>query len=383
MRILWINRQASWAGGCEYYIAEMVQQLSQEGVQSALLYDSRFPPSPSYQQIFHSSTSEKEKETLLQSFQPHIFFLHQWRPLSSLQLPKDRPQVRFFHDHELFCLRHHKYTVMTRQTCTRSTGLRCYPCLGFLKRTQGRLGFGVTRLKTLHEEQADNRQLNAYIVASHYMKQHLKAHHFEEEKIQVFPLFAPLPQTLASPELPKERDLLFVGRLERGKGIDHLLSALKLTHAPHTLTLVGQGPQQAELEAQVQKNKLQACVSFKGNQNKSELALLYQTHRCLVLPSRSPETFGLVGPEAMSYGLPAVATDVGGIREWLSHGKTGLLVPSGDKYALAQALEDILLSPQKAHNFGQKALENYHLAFRPVLHKQRLFHFFSTLLQKG
>ena len=79
------------------------------------------------------------------------------------------------------------------------------------------------------------------------------------------------------------------------------------------------------------------------------------TAKLVVVPSRWPEPFGMIGLEAMHYGRPVVAFRVGGIPDWLEHGVTGLLAPEQDTRALAQAIDQLLADPQLCAKFGAAA----------------------------
>src|SRR4030095_16695517 len=76
-----------------------------------------------------------------------------------------------------------------------------------------------------------------------------------------------------------------------------------------------------------------------------DVEALYRRAACVVVPSRRPETFGLVGPEAMRYGTPVIATTLGGGGEWVVHGETGLGVRSDDPWGLATEIERLLGDP--------------------------------------
>ncbi|MCQ6458653.1 glycosyltransferase family 4 protein, partial [Vibrio parahaemolyticus] len=71
----------------------------------------------------------------------------------------------------------------------------------------------------------------------------------------------------------------------------------------------------------------------------SEVASYYGRAQFVVMPSRMPEPFGLVGLEAMAAGVPVIASDVGGVREWLEDGRNGIAVPFGDAAAMAAAMD--------------------------------------------
>ena len=88
----------------------------------------------------------------------------------------------------------------------------------------------------------------------------------------------------------------------------------------------------------------------------------------IAVPSRAPETFALVGPEAMRYGTPVVASRVGGIEEWLCDGVTGLAVPPGDPVALASALDRLVGDVTLATRLGNAGQRAYQERFTPEHH---------------
>jgi glycosyltransferase involved in cell wall biosynthesis len=65
----------------------------------------------------------------------------------------------------------------------------------------------------------------------------------------------------------------------------------------------------------------------------------------------------MVGPEAMRYGLPVVAFDTGGVREWLKDGQTGFLVPWMDTKLFAERIDQLLLNKNLARAMGRRAME--------------------------
>jgi glycosyltransferase involved in cell wall biosynthesis len=151
--------------------------------------------------------------------------------------------------------------------------------------------------------------------------------------------------------------LLYVGRLEAYKGVDDLLDALPevLARLPDTmLTIAGDGGYRAHLEASVKDKGLKDAVAFTGHVDRARLERLYQEAAILVMPSAYPEAFGKVGIEAMSVGRPVIATDVGGIAEWLIDGETGLLVPPKDPRALGAAIVALLSDHGRLRHMGER-----------------------------
>jgi len=134
--------------------------------------------------------------------------------------------------------------------------------------------------------------------------------------------------------------VLNVGRLEQIKGQDLLLEAWPLVRqkipAAH-LWLVGEGSRRPFLEQRAEKLQIASSVHFWGQLKAAEVTGCMAAADLFVLPSRS-EAFGIVLLEAMSQGLPIVASDVGGIPEVLPPRGDAVLTPPGDAPALASAI---------------------------------------------
>ena len=137
-------------------------------------------------------------------------------------------------------------------------------------------------------------------------------------------------------------DLLFVGEMRSIKGVDVLLNALALIDAGQrpSLTLVGDGPQEAEFVALAQSLGLSSHVTFVGRKPMSEAMRL---GRILVVPSLR-ESFPYVVIEAMAAGIRIIAADVGGISEALP---ANCLFPAGNIGALAEKLHAAIASNPK------------------------------------
>jgi glycogen(starch) synthase len=145
---------------------------------------------------------------------------------------------------------------------------------------------------------------------------------------------------------PRDRDLVFLGRLVSDKGADLLLSAaatLSRRGLRPTLTIVGSGPEEAPLREQVRAAGLESTVSFAGARSGLELVRLLNRHRILVAPSRWAEPFGLIALEGIATGCVVVGSNRGGLPDAI--GSCGLTFPNGDGDALADALERLLRHP--------------------------------------
>jgi alpha-maltose-1-phosphate synthase len=148
--------------------------------------------------------------------------------------------------------------------------------------------------------------------------------------------------------------VFFVGRLSRQKGIFDLLDAMDYVPEGTTLVLATGKPDTPGIE-----DDLRAVLKSKDNVlwipemlEDPDLVNLYNEAAVFACPSIY-EPFGIINLEAMACETPVVATRVGGIKEVVVDGETGLLVPPGEPVKLAQAITQIVEDPKKAARMGQ------------------------------
>ncbi len=376
MKIAWINELGRPAGGAERYVRDTAAQLAMRGAHSVLFYDVGATPDPSPSMLapFEGAFPIVELERQLRELAPDVVYVHQLRDSAALRALEDSPfpVVRFFHDHRLFCLREHKYTAVSKTPCVRTIGAACYPCLGFVRRSDTWPGVQLASLRGLRAEQARARRHTAFIVGSRYMADQVAAHGFERSRIHVIPLYASGPLQADAHGQRQEDLLLFIGQLTTGKGLDVLLRALPKTARPCRLIVVGRGRQEEKLRTLAQTLGLAERVVFAGWLEPETLSAHYRQASCLVFPTRAPETSGLVGIEAMAHGTPVIASPLGGIEEWLSHGQTGLCVPPNDPAALASAIDRLLGDSSLRGQMGLNAVRAFEERFRPEYHATQL-----------
>jgi D-inositol-3-phosphate glycosyltransferase len=164
--------------------------------------------------------------------------------------------------------------------------------------------------------------------------------------------FRPRPRLKARAALgvpPDQNVLLFVGRIQRLKGLEILLRAFaQLSDLDARVVIVGGQPSTAletreitRLKHLAQRIGVGARVDFGGAVSHERLPLYYAAADVTVMPS-SYESFGLVAVESLACGTPVVATRVGGLASIVRDGETGLLVPWRDPALFAERLRALL-----------------------------------------
>lgn len=150
---------------------------------------------------------------------------------------------------------------------------------------------------------------------------------------------------------PTRSIVLTTARLHEGKGIVYLIEAAKLLPEIH-LVICGDGPERCRLEEAVRGADLQKRVIFLGH--REDVPELLSACDIFVLPSLH-EALGLSVLEAMAAGRPVVATAVGGLKETVSDGVNGLLVPPRDGMSLAAAIRRLISEPELAKSLAENA----------------------------
>jgi glycosyltransferase involved in cell wall biosynthesis len=375
MRVIWINKYSSFIGGCEWYIYNTAKALKAKGISSTLFFD----PSQTVDPEFLHAFDHAYPITELFCLYGDIIFVHQCEDeIVEKLIEMPIPAVRFFHDYHLFCLSGHKMIPFTNRPCERPMSCRCYPLMLWPVRADNFFGFTIRTIWGLRSSQRLNRKLTAFVVASQYMANEVIANEFDKERVHVLYPFAPKVE-LKSRVVRDMNMILYVGQLIRTKGVDIAIRALKYLDEKYHLVIVGSGKQESELRNLASAYGLSKRVTFTGFLSQEDCAPLYAEAAVSVVPSRYPENFGLVGPEAMRFGTPVIGAKVGGIPEWCEDGKTGLLVPPNDPQELATAVKRIVTDPALWKEMSEQAKKRYEECWTPEKHVEGLAALFESV----
>ena len=163
--------------------------------------------------------------------------------------------------------------------------------------------------------------------------------------------------------LGDEPVLLFVGRIQPLKGVDVAVEALSRLRDPRARMLIVGGSSgtegdnhAAEVRDLITDRGLDNRITMVPPQPHHVLSTYYRAADVTIVPSRS-ESFGLVALESAACGTPVVASDVGGLRTLVDHGRTGLRVPGRDPGDFAEAVERIIGDPTFAGRLSERAAE--------------------------
>lgn len=170
--------------------------------------------------------------------------------------------------------------------------------------------------------------------------------------------FYPIPSDEAKLYIglkPDDRMVLFVGRIERLKGVDTLIEAMSCLKIkgdlyPVHLAIIGGDPSASREDMSAEMARLQAMcddlamgqtVVFLGKRNQDKLPYYYSAAEVLVMPSHY-ESFGMVALEAMACGTPVIASEVGGLAYLVRDGETGFTIPDQEPETLCDKISWLL-----------------------------------------
>jgi glycosyltransferase involved in cell wall biosynthesis len=361
MKILMVHDTLGSLGGAETNVFATAGALMQRGHTVGLLAArSSGKEEASWNELFRENLfwmGNQSPVGVARRFEADLVYMHKCESLPCVEalLKSGIPMVRMVHDHDIHCLRSYRYHPLTRKICTRPAGAHCvFPCMAPLKRNRaGGLPFRWASFAEKQRELLLSREFDRNIVATEFMKKELLINGFDPARIEICPP-VPRPVEPLTSNFSDRNLMIFAGQIIRGKGVDILLRALARVRVQFEAVILGDGNHRAACEKLSAKLGLENLVTFKGFVPQAELQQYYREASVVLAPSLWPEPMGLVGLEAMRNGLPVVAFDAGGIRDWLTDGDNGFLVPWMDIDLFAGKLNALLADKQLAREMGER-----------------------------
>lgn len=371
MKVLHANDNYHVQGGVGQYILSVGALLQRTGHESVVMFRQAScsgPPNapwPAYQ-IDDKHDVQVQVAAAVAAERPDVAFIHHLSSVAMIEaLMELLPAVAYVHGFQALCPGMAKIHRRGNTVCERPFGWGCFP-LHYARRCSA-ARHPQTIIKLMARTGALQKALLAIdrlFVATSFMKELLVQNGFHAERISVL-----APHFFAAGSYPKKVDppdeemILFAGRLEFEKGLPYLFEAFTQVRQSAKLVIAGNGSLRSRYEALAAEFDLCDRVSFVGWQTAEQLAELYQQCAIVVMPSIFPEPFGKVGVEALAHARPVVAFDVGGISDWLKHGKHGFLVEPRDIDSLANRIEQLLSDAALATKLGVQgrtfALQSY------------------------
>lgn len=299
-----------------------------------------------------------------------------------------RPVVKFSHSPVLVCPGRNKYWRYSNSPCTRPYGLHCFWHV-YAEGCSNRHPKRILKAWNYVRNELNNAKTKykAVVVMSEYNFNLLRECETPEDKIIINPYFTRDVSSSVVEEIGNSvrLNLLFIGRLVEGKGVIEMLKALGPILRENSnvhLNIIGDGLQTEEVRQLIGLLKIENSVSLLGWLPRIEIDKFLIECYAVIFPSTYPESFGIVGIEAMMASKPVVGFDVGGVSTWLKDNETGFLLKPGDIQGMTNALRKLLqdreLYETLSRNARKSALEN----FLPDQHMRKLILLFENIMNE-
>ncbi len=294
-----------------------------------------------------------EAELFAQARVDGVEMLHIHAGLSQ-RVPPGLPVIRTVHGHEPYCPSGGRFLTHAGVPCNQN-----YSLLGCLWQ-HGVNHCGSVRpqrmareFRRTWDEMHTLRAIPA-VAVSRFIKEQMVHNGYRDELTHV--LHHPAPAVTPAAAMPEGGvpRFVFLGRIARGKGMHWLLRSLPLVDVPLHLDIAGEGLQADEMRRLARTLGLEDRVTFHGWLNTAQTNALLAEARALVVPSLWHEPFGLVALEAMAAGAPVIASQVGGLPEFVHHEQNGLLVAPSNREMMAAALTRLAQDYPLARALGER-----------------------------
>jgi glycosyltransferase involved in cell wall biosynthesis len=344
MKILVAHNRYQQAGGEDTVVAEEVRMLRERGQSVHQYVAENDSITDTWQQIvaatrsFYSRLASQEIEKLLATFRPDILHVHNFFPSISPAIffaarKYGVPVVQTLHNYRLLCA--NAMLLRDGRPCEDcSVGNFFLPGVVHGCYRGSRTGSAVVGTSTfVHAALGTwSNRIDRYIALTQFAARKFGRGRLPAERIRIKPNFAP------------DRGYgqgqggfaLYVGRLSSEKGIKTILAADDSGYLPIPIHIVGDGPLRVDVE--------RACARpgsrliYLGQMSRVQVIEQMQNAIVLLVPSLWYEGFPMAIVEALSFGLPIIASRIGGLPEIVQDGHSGLLFEPGDPAALIKTL---------------------------------------------
>jgi len=319
-----------------------------------------------------SKSTFDEIDVLLQKTKPDVCHIHNFLPLISPSIydaciKNNVPIVQTLHNYRLIC---------TNGLFYRKGGV-CEDCLGkspmgaVLKRCYRNSipqTFIVANMLQKHNNQKTwSIKVDRFICLTDFAKEKFVQHGLPESKFMVKPNFVPYQQPIEK----KEDYLIYVGRLEKEKGVELLFETAASINIP--IKVVGEGSLSKQLSQF-------SNIELIGKKNHSEALDFIANARALLFPSTLYEGMPMTILEAFSLKTPVIASDIGAMRSIIKHQKNGLLFKNNSTNDLIEAVKFIFDNEKKIKEISNSAFEEFKLKYSKEANYEVLISLYQELV---
>ena len=355
MKVLLINDFLLKSGGVENYLHELIKY---DSTLELRLYGKT--KEPFFINKYYNLGAKKEIRREIDSFKPHI--IHAFN-IGRVVTPsfmryafnKSIPIIMSFRDYHYICPKTYMLNENGSFITSHDSAIECilhhlpkkniiFDALKYYK-----IQFHKTFLK---------KYLSFFLTPSNHLTGWIK-----RQLPQVNGCTLPNPLLISPPDesddRPIRRNILYVGRISKEKGINTLIYAFQslLEEYPdERLIIAGDGPEKDIIEKDIKKNGFKN-IRLIGFKTRKELAEYYSSAKCTVIPSEWIEAFGNVLLESFAFKTPVIVSDTGCLKLNTEKSKGGIIFKMGSVKDLAEKMKILISAPLLCREMGERGYQ--------------------------
>lgn len=293
------------------------------------------------------------------------------------RLPDSISILRNLHDLRFTCPGYGKYWYTSDQPCHSNFGLPCF-FNAFKEKCGSRnpwtLSQHIRRIR--QEQELMIHRYSKIIVMSGFVKQQLQKLNIPDSKIIIARYFSRFNPVYPFKTKDPPYKILWVGRINKTKGLTYFLDLAKSVQnkSPDSFSfeIIGDGIDRKSLDF--------SNVVYHGWQSKAQLLQHLRESFLLIFTSIYPEAYGMVGIEALSQGVPVLAFDVGGVKDWLKNGVNGFLFTKKNILNMERTVFYLAENPEKYIELCQSIFEKQRKKNSLTTHINQLKYIYFQLI---
>ena len=232
--------------------------------------------------------------------------------------------------------------------------------------------------KWLHDMMGVTKKIDAFVVPSEFTLGKLNEYGIPKEKLYHIPTFFNLKEE--DPEVEYQPFFLFVGRIEKQKGLKTLIEAFVDTD--YNLKIIGFSNDGYEDELKSYLDGKSHHIEFLGRKSFNEIVPYLKSCLCTLVPSEWYDNFPNVVLESYAYKKAVIATDFGSLKYMVEDGKTGMTFKYKDIEDLRRKMLYVFEHQEEVKCMGEAAYNLLVKDYSPTVHYEKLMKVFSKLTKK-
>lgn len=336
----------------------------------------------SFTRMFYSFEAKRKMKKLLLDTKPDLVYVLQYHNRISPSIfdaakSLNVPIIHRISDFQYICPNGLFYNnvVGVCEDCLKGKTRNCikYKCVA-----NSKIYSGIKlAAKWLYDIMRVTEKANAFVVPSAFTLSKIHEYGVPLNKLNHIPTFFNLKEK--DPEVSYQPFILFIGRIEKPKGLMTLIRAFE--NSKYSLKIIGFSSDGYEDELKSYLKDKNHRIEFLGKKSFEEIIPYLKSCLCTIVPSEWYDNFPNVILESLAYKKAVIATDLGSLPEMVQHQKTGLTFRYADIKDLRDKVDYVFNHVEEARRMGEQGYKDLLERCSPEVHYKQLIRLFETVLK--